>query len=638
MIEWHPKNEKLFRLIFWPLFIGAAILVLWVVDNPLVYKNPKTAVEYYWLAKGYDQRERLDEEEYCILKSLQLDPHSYKALMMAGVLYHRQGQHVRARKMFEQALAAVDPGDKINHAALLFDLASCYLAEQDAGRAWEYFQKARDMNVQEGAGVWGEQPADPTYWVVQGDRVKFEEALKVHYSSHFGGYLGRVKSKRPAEALKMADAYIQSNPGSIYSQFLYPLRVEALVSLGRREEAVACIRDVEGGVANDGVRLQLKRYLLKVLSDKKEYGHALVVFDEIMALTPASGVSGGSWAKFRADRAGLLFQAGQVKEAVAGYRSILDSFANGHTAFSGQVVSAQEELLRLLLIERKYTEAYGCMVLIVTDIRYVMMTVLNAFFIAGLVWLVLRLACRLFFRRRYKEIRSGMVKLWHLFVLLMGAVFLGEWCVPLLVSLNYFASGLITSAGVDLFLGGLILNSGLMAYAAWVMGTRIYGWTAIETGLVFNGWSWLGRWVLIGLAASGLLLVVGLYAGVFLSGGVPEARSWVEVYLSKLSMYSARSIFWMTVIVLAIPIGEEIFFRMFLFRFLKTFMNGVVAVLVVAAVFMLGHLSGAWYRDAVYAGLSLLWSWLYIRSGSLYPGMIVHMLVNLAGLLLMILM
>ena len=224
-----------------------------------------------------------------------------------------------------------------------------------------------------------------------------------------------------------------------------------------------CIRDVEGGVVNDGVKLQMKWQLLKVLSDKKEYDHALVVFDEIMALTPASGVSGGSWAKFRADRAGLLFQAGRVKEAVAGYRSILDSFANGHTAFSGQVVSAQEELLKLLLIDRKYTEAYGCMVLIVTDIRYVMMTVLNAFFIAGLEWLVLRLACRLFFRRRYKEIRSGTAKLWHLFVLLMGAEFFGEWCFPLLVSLNYFSGGLMTSAGVDLFLGGLILNSGLMA-------------------------------------------------------------------------------------------------------------------------------------------------------------------------------
>ncbi|GEM_PF-6612595 len=632
MTPWSPQQERIFRLVFWPLFIGFAALVLWVVNNPLVYTQPKTARDYYMLAKWYDQQERFDEEERCILKSLAMDPQPFKALMMAGVLYHRQGQHVRAREWMERALAAVDTHDRFNHAALLFDLASCFVAEHDAERAWEYFVKAKDMNIP-GAGVWGEQESEPTYWVVHGDRAKFDASLKAYYSSHFGWYLRKARSWRPARTLTMCDAYIQNNPGSIYLQFLYPLRVEALMRLGRTEEAAGFIHDIEGTIAHEQAIVSMKWQLFKIYSDKKDYAQALVVFDELMALSPESGVSGKLWARFRVDRAELLLKAGKEKEAADEYRKVLDSFSNGFTAYSDQVIRADMGLVGLLFIQRQYAEAYARMVLITTDMRYVVQTLFNAFIGAGFMWLLLRLGLRLFFRQRYKAVRSGPVKLWHLFLLLMGAAFLGEWGVPLVVSFNYAAGGCLAAAGIDLFLAGMLLSSALSAYLAWAMGANVYRWTNTEMGFVFPGWVWLGRWVLAGAGATVFMLIGFHYLNVWVTGGVPQARSLAELYLSKVSFNGGRSIFWtMAVIVLAVPVCEEIFFRMFFFRFLQTFMHEVWALIVVAVFFMAGHVSGDIYGGIIYAAFSMILSWLYIRSGSLYPPIMLHMMVNWVGL------
>ncbi len=154
-------------------------------------------------------------------------------------------------------------------------------------------------------------------------------------------------------------------------------------------------------------------------------------------------------------------------------------------------------------------------------------------------------------------------------------------------------------------------------------------------GLVFEGWAWLARRVLAGSAATALLFI-GIHGlGLWLSGGVSSVPSLVEEYISRLPVNSGLSSAWIiAIVVFFLPVCEEVVFRMFLFRFLQTFMGAAWAVAMVALVFMAGHFSGGTYENIVYGGFSLVLSWLYLRSGSLYPAIIVHILVNFVGFLM----
>lgn len=77
------------------------------------------------------------------------------------------------------------------------------------------------------------------------------------------------------------------------------------------------------------------------------------------------------------------------------------------------------------------------------------------------------------------------------------------------------------------------------------------------------------------------------------------------------------------------PLAEEIFFRGFLFGGLRKYYSFGVAAAVSAAVFGIVHFMPA--AIVPLAAYGLVFAWLRERTGSIWPGTIMHMLVNSAG-------
>ncbi|MDX6583779.1 MAG: protease family protein [Solirubrobacterales bacterium] len=83
-------------------------------------------------------------------------------------------------------------------------------------------------------------------------------------------------------------------------------------------------------------------------------------------------------------------------------------------------------------------------------------------------------------------------------------------------------------------------------------------------------------------------------------------------------------------IVVIAPISEEIFFRGFLFGGLRRAMPGAVAAVLASGIWGLFHYTGpgTWGVVVQITVFGLWLSWLYERTGSIYPTMAVHALNN----------
>jgi membrane protease YdiL (CAAX protease family) len=83
-------------------------------------------------------------------------------------------------------------------------------------------------------------------------------------------------------------------------------------------------------------------------------------------------------------------------------------------------------------------------------------------------------------------------------------------------------------------------------------------------------------------------------------------------------------------IVVVAPISEEIFFRGFLFSGLRRAMWGAIAAVVASGIWGLFHYTGpgTWGVVLQITVFGLWLSWLYSRTGSIYPTMAVHALNN----------
>jgi uncharacterized protein len=83
-------------------------------------------------------------------------------------------------------------------------------------------------------------------------------------------------------------------------------------------------------------------------------------------------------------------------------------------------------------------------------------------------------------------------------------------------------------------------------------------------------------------------------------------------------------------IVIVAPISEEIFFRGFLFRGMRNGMHAALAALLASGIWGLFHYTGpgTWGVVLQITVFGLWLSWLYERTGSIYPTIAVHMVNN----------
>ena len=158
----------------------------------------------------------------------------------------------------------------------------------------------------------------------------------------------------------------------------------------------------------------------------------------------------------------------------------------------------------------------------------------------------------------------------------------------------------------------------LFLVPVWWFAVRKYHASSRKLGFVRFGFSVVG----IGL---GLLLVFYFANGLY-------ARLLYEFGLRVQSQHDARvaglSTPWplFVTIVLIAPVVEETFFRGFVFAGLRSRDHWRKAAVISAALFSAAHMELTFFIPGF--ALGLLFAYLYQRSDSVWPGMIVHALMN----------
>jgi membrane protease YdiL (CAAX protease family) len=100
---------------------------------------------------------------------------------------------------------------------------------------------------------------------------------------------------------------------------------------------------------------------------------------------------------------------------------------------------------------------------------------------------------------------------------------------------------------------------------------------------------------------------------------------------------SGRAEGWLTAVIVAVvlvgPIGEEILFRGFLFRgWVTPDWRGAIAVVVIPLLWAAMHLQYDWFGISQVFLIGLVLSWIRWRSGSCLLTIVLHVLVNLVGM------
>jgi membrane protease YdiL (CAAX protease family) len=128
------------------------------------------------------------------------------------------------------------------------------------------------------------------------------------------------------------------------------------------------------------------------------------------------------------------------------------------------------------------------------------------------------------------------------------------------------------------------------------------------------------------LSYSGVLLAE--FAVELVSGSPPPPQASVQI-LSGAQGAGLRVLAVLVVGVIA-PVCEEILFRGVVFRILWKRIGRAAAVVLSAILFAAAHLDFSHVIQLAAVGMVL--AWIVSRSGSLYPGMILHALINTASL------
>lgn len=187
---------------------------------------------------------------------------------------------------------------------------------------------------------------------------------------------------------------------------------------------------------------------------------------------------------------------------------------------------------------------------------------------------------------------------------------------------------------------GLAVISALVKDISWAMSVFVLAYQPVQAIPIFAILLWRrASWADIGFQRAQpnvLAIGCGLTIGVFFVNFFNNLIMWflkVEVQAQQfgdiIGGLEQPALFLVTGILIA-PIIEEVVMRGFLFAGLRQRIGWVKAALLSSALFGALHLSIAAFIPT--AALGLLFSYLYQRSNSIWPGIILHTLINSFGL------
>lgn len=199
---------------------------------------------------------------------------------------------------------------------------------------------------------------------------------------------------------------------------------------------------------------------------------------------------------------------------------------------------------------------------------------------------------------------------WLFFVLVLGGSALGFVLGPKRIQL---------SVEQLLLINELLILIGLL-YATWPC------WNQPQA---FGLKRFAPRILLFGIAGLVCIYLLGGLYGVLVNAlGAEPSSQVVQIYQAT----DNKWVFFLVAAVMA-PVLEELFFRGYLFTGLCRYLPWRVAATVTAVLFAAIHFD--LYRAPLLAMIGYLLAWLYQRSGSLWPSIILHSINNLMALSLL---
>lgn len=200
---------------------------------------------------------------------------------------------------------------------------------------------------------------------------------------------------------------------------------------------------------------------------------------------------------------------------------------------------------------------------------------------------------------------------------------------------NWIAVGLLALIDVVIF---LILAGGRQAELAQSAGIvllelayllpviLIFAWRGIHwRHLRFGAFDWSTVGIGCGLLVASYSVIIVHNAFLYLLGVEPQGEAILELFARLDS-----PIWFLLVGTIFAPLVEEIFFRGFLFQGLRERYGWVKSMLVSSAIFSAAHLDPVALIPTFILGCLL--AYLFHRSNSIWPGTILHFLVNAFGL------
>jgi membrane protease YdiL (CAAX protease family) len=207
----------------------------------------------------------------------------------------------------------------------------------------------------------------------------------------------------------------------------------------------------------------------------------------------------------------------------------------------------------------------------------------------------------------------------------------GEACLLLVILLALSGAGLVLiliggrGAEQDILLLGLVEI--LAITVVLLIGRRMAGVSASELFAIKLPALWMIP-AMVPLAAACAVVLPTIEAWLPVIKPMPEELVLHQVQL----LYPGSPWMWLRVlgsVALAIPIGEELLYRGLFLRGFHLRYRPITALVLSAALFTITHFN-PWAVVSIFlAGMIL--GWLYIKSGSLLPGIVLHGLYNLAS-------
>jgi ABC-2 type transport system permease protein/sodium transport system permease protein len=211
-------------------------------------------------------------------------------------------------------------------------------------------------------------------------------------------------------------------------------------------------------------------------------------------------------------------------------------------------------------------------------------------------------------------------------------------CVAVIFPVYFYLINLIARQGE---LPGSV--HALLAMAVAVLGFVVIPAAAAYLGRVRWGGGFLLRPPPWSALAGALLLGVSLWPLAYELGrglhalGLLPAEDLPPELLEKLRRWREDAPGWTVAALVGMAVVEELFFRGYLFSALRTWTNARTTLLVSALLFGLFHLIAPSPRPAerflVTTLLGLLLGWVCWRTGSIFPGMLLHVCHNTVGAL-----